>query len=62
MYMFMGLDAQMFWRVVASSSPVGGSGTLQPDIMTIDWMKSLKLDYIGIAKMIVVEGNIFRHK
>ena len=29
MCMFMGLDAQMFWHVVASSSLVGGSGTLQ---------------------------------
>ena len=29
MYTFMGLDSQMFWCVVASSSPVGGSGMLQ---------------------------------
>ena len=28
MYMFMGLDAQMFGCVVVSSSPVRGSGTL----------------------------------
>ena len=30
--------------------------------MTIDWVKSLKLDYVATAKMMVVEGNNFRHK
>ena len=29
MFMFMGLDPQMFWCMVASSLPVGWSGTLQ---------------------------------
>ena len=29
MFMFMGLDARMIWRIVASSSPVAKLGTLQ---------------------------------
>ena len=30
--------------------------------MTIDWVKSLKLDYVATAKMMVVEEKTFRHK
>ena len=29
MFMFMGIDAQMIWCIVGSSSLVGGLGTLQ---------------------------------
>ena len=30
--------------------------------MTTVWVKGLKLDYIATTKMMVVEGNNFRHK
>ena len=39
MSIFMGLDAQMIWRIVASSSLVGGLGTLQCGIraLVVEW-------------------------
>ena len=35
MFMFMGLDAQMIWYIVASSSSVGGLGMLQCGIRAL---------------------------